>query len=76
MHFHHNTVHCETSYSRNVLDIREARTPALDEVRENLIVQLRAERARTKRQEYLAGLIKDHPLAINEIELSKLAVKP
>lgn len=59
-----------------VLDIREARTPALDEVRENLIVQLRAERARTKRQEYLAGLIKDHPLAINEIELSKLAAKP
>lgn len=24
LHFHHNTVHCETSYSRNVLDIREA----------------------------------------------------
>ena len=59
-----------------MLDIREARTPALDEVRENLIVQLRAERARTKRQEYLSGLIKDHPLAINEIELSKLAAKP
>ncbi|MEY3896641.1 MAG: hypothetical protein RLZZ214_2161 [Verrucomicrobiota bacterium] len=59
-----------------VLDIREARTPAFDEVRENLIVQLRAERTRSKRQEYLAGLIKDHPLAINEIELSKLAAKP
>ena len=59
-----------------VLDIREARTPAFDEVRETLIAQLRAERTRTKRQEYLAGLIKDHPLAINEIELSKLAAKP
>lgn len=59
-----------------VLDIREARAPAFAEVRENLVVQLRAERARTKRQEFLAGLIKDHPLAINEIELSKLAAKP
>ena len=59
-----------------MLDIREARTPALDEIRDNLVTQLRADRARIKRQEYLAGLIKDHPLAINEIELTKAAAKP
>ena len=28
------------------------------------------------RQEYLATLLKDHPLAINEIELTKLVEKP
>jgi parvulin-like peptidyl-prolyl isomerase len=59
-----------------VLDIREARTPALDELRDSFVTQLRADRSRIKRQEYLANLIKDHPLAINEIELTKTAAKP
>jgi hypothetical protein len=59
-----------------VLDLRESRTPTLDEIRKDLTSQLRAERARAKRQEFLAGLIKDHPLAINEIELAKAAAKP
>ncbi|MCW1887291.1 peptidylprolyl isomerase [Luteolibacter flavescens] len=58
-----------------MLDSKEAHTAALDQVRDQLAVQLRAERARLNRQEYLAKLLKDHPLAINEIELGKLLEK-
>jgi parvulin-like peptidyl-prolyl isomerase len=58
-----------------VLDAKEAHTPPLDQVRDQLIVQLRAERGRLNRQEFLAQLLKDHPLAINEIELAKLLGK-
>ncbi len=56
-----------------VLDIREAHTPTLDQVRAQLSLRLREERARANRQRYLADLLKDHPLAINEIELSGLS---
>lgn len=59
-----------------LLDLREPRAPALDEIRDSFVTQLRADRSRIKRQEYLAGLVKDHPLAINEIELTKAAAKP
>ncbi len=59
-----------------LLDLREPRTPALDEIRDSFVTQLRADRSRIKRQEYLAELVKDHPLAINEIELTKAAAKP
>lgn len=55
-----------------VLDIREARTPALDEIRDNLVTQLRQQRATLKRQEFLKELLEKNPLAINEIELMKL----
>jgi len=55
-----------------VLDIREARTPALDEIRDNLATQLRKERATLKRQQFLKDLLEKNPLAINEIELMKL----
>jgi len=58
-----------------VLDSKEAHTATLDQVRDQLTAQLRAERARLNRQEYLAKLLKDHPLAINEIELAKLLGK-
>jgi len=59
-----------------VLDAREARTPVLAEVRAQLVAKLRAERTRAKRQEFLTQLLKDHPLAINEIELAKLLSQP
>ncbi len=59
-----------------LLDLREPRTPALDEIRDSFVTQLRADRSRIKRQEYLAELLKEHPLAINEIELTKTAAKP
>ena len=55
-----------------VLEILEPRTPPLAEIRPKLVAQLRAEHSRIQRQEYLAGLLKQYPLAINEIELSKL----
>jgi len=55
-----------------VLDIREARNPVLDEIRDNLVTQLRKERAALKRQEFLKDLLEKNPLAINEIELIKL----
>jgi parvulin-like peptidyl-prolyl isomerase len=59
-----------------VLDVREARTPVLAEIRSQLVAKLRAERTRAKRQEFLTQLLKDHPLAINEIELAKLLSQP
>lgn len=55
-----------------VLDIREARTPALVEIRDQLVTQLRKERVALKRQEFLKELLEKNPLAINEIELMKL----
>jgi len=59
-----------------VLDVREAGTPVLAEIRGQLVAKLREERTRAKRQEFLAQLLKDHPLAINEIELAKLLSQP
>ena len=59
-----------------LLELREPRTPALDEIRDSFVTQLRADRSRIKRQEYLAELLKEHPLAINEIELTKTAASP
>lgn len=59
-----------------VLDIREARIPALEEVRESLSARLRAEHSLSLRQQYLAELLKNHPPAINEIELMKIPSNP
>ncbi len=56
-----------------VLDVREAHTPTLEQVRVRLTDQLRAERVRTGTQEYLARLLQEHPIAINELLLAKLA---
>jgi len=59
-----------------VLDIREAHTPALEEIRGSLAAKLRSERVQLKQREYLASLVKNAPVAINEIELSKLRPSP
>lgn len=59
-----------------VLDIREPRTPMLDEVRASFVARLRAERALAQRQAFIAELLKDNPLAVNEIELMKLPEGP
>ena len=56
-----------------VLDIREAHTPTFEQVRSQLSTRLRDERARANRQEFLAQLLKSQPVAINEIELSKIS---
>ncbi|MDB6076380.1 MAG: hypothetical protein JWO82_127 [Akkermansiaceae bacterium] len=59
-----------------VLESKDAYTPSLDQVREQLAKQLRVEKAQQNRQAYLAELLKAHPLAINEIEIAKLLGKP
>ena len=55
-----------------VLDVREPRTPSLEEIRDEFVTNLRAEKRRINRQKILAELLKEHPPAINEIELMKL----
>jgi parvulin-like peptidyl-prolyl isomerase len=55
-----------------VLDIREAHTPTLDQIRPQLVRQMRLERARANNQALLARLIQEHPIALNEMMLSKL----
>jgi parvulin-like peptidyl-prolyl isomerase len=55
-----------------VLEIKEAYTPTLDEVRSQLVQQLRNEKAQNNSQAYLAKLLQQSPVAINELALSKL----
>ncbi len=55
-----------------VLDIREARVPTLEQIRAPLAERLRAEKARLGTEAYLAELLRKHPIAINEIVLSKM----
>lgn len=61
-----------------VLDARQPFTPPLEQIRAELTRQLRAERTRQETQAYLAKLLQESPLVINELELSKLlpASKP
>jgi len=59
-----------------VLDVKEPYTPSLEEVRPQLIQQMRAERARTSSQQYIAKLVQESPIQINELELSKVLKSP
>ena len=59
-----------------VLDIREAHTPPLAQIRDVLAGRLREEKARTTAREYLAGLLRDNPIAINELVLAKALPGP
>lgn len=61
-----------------VLDLREPFTPIFDQVRVQLAQRLRAEQTRTNMQSYMSKLLHDHPVAVNQVELSKLllAVPP
>jgi len=58
-----------------LLDTRAPTTRALAEVREALVGQLRAERARANRQAYLGKLLEQNPPAINELTLPKILAK-
>jgi peptidylprolyl isomerase len=58
-----------------VLDMREANTPFLEQVREPLTRQLRAEKTRANMQAYMAKLLQQHPVAIDGVALSKLVQK-
>jgi parvulin-like peptidyl-prolyl isomerase len=62
-------------YLVKVLDVKEASTATLDEVREQLKRAMRAERARQNREAYLAKLQQQNPMAINELALANL-LKP
>ena len=55
-----------------LLDVREPRTPPLEEVRRDLVQRLRAEKARANSEKHLAELLRRHPVAINELALAEL----
>lgn len=59
-----------------VLDVREPFTPTLDQVKPRLVSQMRAEKARANTQAYLAELVRENPVAINEVAVSQLATPP
>lgn len=55
-----------------VLDVREPFTPLFDQVRLQLAQRLRAEKTRATMQAYMAEMLQKHPVAVNEVVLSKL----
>jgi peptidylprolyl isomerase len=55
-----------------LLDTKAAYTRTLPEVREQLVQQMRTERASAMRRAYLAELLKQHPPILNELALSTL----
>lgn len=55
-----------------LLDAREPYVPTLEQVRVQMIRQLRQDRLRTNTQAYLARLLKEHPLVLNSSALSQL----
>lgn len=59
-----------------LMETRPASTATPEQARASLTARLRADKARELRQQFLSGLLKDHPVAINEIELSKLLSNP
>ncbi len=55
-----------------LIETKASYTRTLPEVREQLVQQMRAERAKALRQAYLADLIRRNPPVLNEIALSKV----
>ena len=55
-----------------VLDLKEQRTAGFEEVREQLASRMRQEKQRANSVEYINQLLKNNPVAINELELNKL----
>jgi len=55
-----------------LLDAKDACTPALDDVREQLVNEMRVERMRATSKAYLAKLLQENPVAVNELALSKV----
>ena len=56
------------------LDIKEPFTPTLEQLRSQLVRQLRAEKTKANSQAYLARLLQQNPVAINELALSKVLI--
>jgi parvulin-like peptidyl-prolyl isomerase len=57
-------------------DTKASYTRTLPEVREQLVQQMRTERATALRRAYLAELLKQHPPVLNELALSNLLDSP
>ncbi len=54
-----------------VLDVKEASTPTLDQVKPRIVQELRTAKLKSESDAYLAGLIKANPVAVNELALPK-----
>jgi peptidylprolyl isomerase len=54
-----------------LLDVKESFIPPLEDVKEAIARQLRAERTRVNSQAYLAKLLKENPVTINEIAIAQ-----
>jgi hypothetical protein len=59
-----------------VVDREEPRKLTFDEVKPRLVERLREQQAQALSQEYVAKLLHDHPVVINEIELPKVLSTP
>lgn len=55
-----------------LIEIREPYTATLDEVKNSLVTELRAQRAQALGKAYLAKLTQQNPITLNEIAISKL----
>jgi len=59
-----------------LIDSREATTPTLSQVKEQLKARLRAAKSQEIRQKFLSELLLENPPAVNGIELRKLTPAP
>lgn len=55
-----------------VLEVKESYTATLDEVKDSLTNELRSQRAQVLAKSYLAKLLQQNPVTLNEIAVSKL----
>lgn len=58
-----------------VLETKEATTATLEQVRPQLITRLRSDRTKQLRADFITALVKENPVAINEIELARILPK-
>ena len=55
-----------------MVDVKEPYTASLEEVHDQLVKQLRAAKARTLRQAYLAKLLQDNPVSLNPSAVARV----
>jgi peptidylprolyl isomerase len=59
-----------------ILDVKEAYTAPLVEIRDQLVAQMRTECSKVERQNYLASLLQNSPVSVNELAVSNVLEKP
>jgi len=59
-------------YVVRVLDVKDAHTATLPEIKDRLVAALRTERIRQNREAYLAKIQQQNPVALDELGLTKL----